>query len=1161
MKSKLICLITSCLVISALKSYGQKLTTQGKEFYVSFFRNAGGPSADETQIFLTSSVNTSGTIKNPNTTYSQSFTIAAGTVTKIVVPYDEVCNIASGVISNRGLIITAADTIAAYAFSSEFYTSDATAILPKAALGTDYLAASYVTSGIYTYYPSCFLIEATEDNTKIEITPSFTTDKNELPGVPFIIFLNKGQTYMVNSSNSIDSSDISGSRIRVLNGCKPVAVFSGAQITDVPKGFDAADLLVEQMFPVNTFGKKFITANLKGRNVYRVRVFAAYDNTDIFIDGVLASKINTTKYYEFESRNQPKYITTSNPVQVMMYGTGINYDSKMGPPNEGDPTMITVPPIEQQLTQSVFLSPSSGAIKDHKVTIVCKTIDVSTMFLDGANVSGTFAVVPGNPLYSYASFDIAQGQHSVSNVKGFIAYAYGFGLYQGYGYCIGSSVEKIDTYFTCNNISSIGIPTVDVCRGINTFNIITSGKNSAYSWDFGDGSPLVNTNGSVLKQDHNFNKDGLYLVTLTTVGDVSGDSCSQNTTTISQMYVNVTSTLVPSLTVTASPTSNICKGTVVNFIATPVNEGTTPVYQWKLNGIVVGSNSPTYTNGTLNDNDSISCTVISSLNCAVSTPVGSYVKVKVLPQVAAAITITTPNTTVCGGPITFNSSITQGSQLPHYQWKVNNFNAGADTPVFSYTPNNGDVVSCMLTISNGCGGLNTVESNYVAIKVLNNGSSTAAVSITASQTVICANNNIDFFATPVNGGTTPSYQWKINGVNAGTNSPAFSSATLKDNDVVTCTLTSNEVCIINPVVTSNNIVVKVSPRLTPSLSISSAKTSICNGESLSFTASPVNGGTTPAYQWNLNGINIASSSSYTSSTLKNGDVISCMLTSSEACVTTSVASSNTIKVTVIDIITPQIDITVSQNPVCKNETVTFTASTINEGNSPVYNWMLNNVPVTGNNQITFTTNTLSDGDKIKCNLVSSIACSTPATSQEIAMKINPLPTINFNPSKVIIPFGTTFQLNPVVTGNISEYKWTPPQTLNSTVIDKPVTNTLENMIFELTVTTTDDCKASAVMEVDVFRDLIMPTAFTPNNDGKNDKFRIPPSLKTMTIHYFRVFNKWGNMVFETNDIRQGWDGQYNGRLQDGGVYVWMIEYFDPIAQQYKLGKGTVVLIK
>ncbi|MGZ4076384.1 MAG: T9SS type A sorting domain-containing protein, partial [Bacteroidia bacterium] len=176
-----------------------------------------------------------------------------------------------------------------------------------------------------------------------------------------------------------------------------------------------------------------------------------------------------------------------------------------------------------------------------------------------------------------------------------------------------------------------------------------------------------------------------------------------------------------------------------------------------------------------------------------------------------------------------------------------------------------------------------------------------SVSVSASpSSTICAGTNVTFTATPTNGGTTPAYQWKINGVNVGTNSTTYSNSSLSNGDLVTCVLTSNATCATGNPATSNTVTMTVNPNLPVSVSIAASSGSpICSGTNVTFTATPTNGGTTPAYQWQLNGTNVGiNSSTYSNATLSTGDIISCVLTSNASCVISSTATSNTISFTV-----------------------------------------------------------------------------------------------------------------------------------------------------------------------------------------------------------------------------------------------------------------------
>ncbi len=160
-----------------------------------------------------------------------------------------------------------------------------------------------------------------------------------------------------------------------------------------------------------------------------------------------------------------------------------------------------------------------------------------------------------------------------------------------------------------------------------------------------------------------------------------------------------------------------------------------------------------------------------------------------------------------------------------------------------------------------------------SLPVTINASVSPSISITASPAgSICAGTSVTFTASITNGGSSPSYQWKINGTNVvGANSPTYTNAALANGAIITCVLTSNATCASPTTATSNGITMTVNPNVTPSITIAASPTgTICSGTSVTFTATPTNGGTTPFYQWKKNGLNVGTNSfTYTDNSLAN----------------------------------------------------------------------------------------------------------------------------------------------------------------------------------------------------------------------------------------------------------------------------------------------------
>ena len=270
------------------------------------------------------------------------------------------------------------------------------------------------------------------------------------------------------------------------------------------------------------------------------------------------------------------------------------------------------------------------------------------------------------------------------------------------------------------------------------------------------------------------------------------------------------------------------------------------------------------------------------------------------------------------------------------------------------------------------------------------------LAIAASATTICSGTSVTFTPTPTNGGTTPSYQWKKNGVNIATGS-SYTTLSLATGDIITCVITSNAYYLTATTATSNSITITVNANVTPSVSINTSTTTICSGTATTFNATPSNGGTTPAYQWKKNGTNIGvNSSAYTDNALANNDAITCVMTSNATCATASTSTSNSVTMTVNTTVTPAVSINTNATTICAGTSVAFNATATNGGTTPTYQWKKNAINV-GINSSTYSDNALANNDVISCTMTSNATCKTTssATSNLLSITTN-CPTVTIN---------------------------------------------------------------------------------------------------------------------------------------------------------------------
>ena len=309
-----------------------------------------------------------------------------------------------------------------------------------------------------------------------------------------------------------------------------------------------------------------------------------------------------------------------------------------------------------------------------------------------------------------------------------------------------------------------------------------------------------------------------------------------------------------------------------------------------------------------------------------------------------------------------------------------------------------------------------------------------AVSITTSSTSICQGTSATFIATPLHGGTAPSYQWQVNGVNVGTSQSTFTTSTLANNDQVKVILTSNAGCANPAAATSNIVTMTITPSVTPSVTITSVPANtFCPNETVTFTATAVNGGPITYYRWISGTINFGVvvqngiSNTYSTNYAPYLDGILVEITSTAVCATQQNAVSNSIALTQGTASTPFVSIVASKNNICPGENVTFTASPVNGGTTPSYQWKVNGVNV-GTNSNTYITSTLVNNDQVSVVMTTSLTCvtATTYTSSVIFMTVLPsiTPSISIN-GTVVVNAGNATNITSAINngGGNPGYQW------------------------------------------------------------------------------------------------------------------------------------------
>jgi gliding motility-associated-like protein len=192
--------------------------------------------------------------------------------------------------------------------------------------------------------------------------------------------------------------------------------------------------------------------------------------------------------------------------------------------------------------------------------------------------------------------------------------------------------------------------------------------------------------------------------------------------------------------------------------------------------------------------------------------------------------------------------------------------------------------------------------------------------------------------------------------------------------------------------------------------------------------------------------------------------------------------------------------------------------------------------------------------------INSEGCA--ADTQSINIVVNSLPTVDLGPNRTVL-MGEYVTLNANTTGNIAEYYWSPNDSLDCSDCDNVHFNAWGSNTYNVFVTDVNGCTADDNVSVKVLttceQDIFVPNSFSPNRDSHNDVLYVR-SHSFESIKVFRIFDRWGNLVFETNDIKQGWNGTYHNSMVDPGVFVYYLEGTCPNGGDVFL-KGNVTVLR
>ncbi len=321
---------------------------------------------------------------------------------------------------------------------------------------------------------------------------------------------------------------------------------------------------------------------------------------------------------------------------------------------------------------------------------------------------------------------------------------------------------------------------------------------------------------------------------------------------------------------------------------------------------------------------------------------------------------------------------------------------------------------------------------------------------------------------------------------------------------------------------------------------------ICENGSLLLNATGGN-----SYQWLLNQqpITGANSATYTATAAGNYAV---RFISAQGCSSTS---SNTINLQLLNKPTVQFTLTNA----CAGVSTSFNNTSVTSASGGI-NWLWDFGDGSSSNQFAPTHIYTSSGTyTVRLTATSPVCTGFNETSVVTYRVQSALPAIRYKDIDVLKDIPATITARAIGTS----YLWLPATGVNNNRIAAPsirVSTTTEYTVAitnDIGCTTVDTVLLKVIPGVDIY----VPQGFTPNNDGQND--RLYPILVGMRqLNYFRVFNRWGSMIFTTKEssAQSGWDGLYLGVKQPMGTYTWMAEAVD-LQGNVVRKTGTVLLLQ
>lgn len=517
--------------------HAQSENNLGTEFWCGFLENISSPG--NVQIHISGPEACKGMVSIPLKSYTQSFSIGANGSAVVNIPAAIAVPDPANAIQDRGIYIKSDHPVAATAFSQGAGSAGATALIPLSDIPK---APEYIINDVPVSkgFGNMAVIVAVQNGTQVEITPYRTLATGRPGGVPFTITLNRGASYPI---RALDSQALCGTRIRVVQSCKQIVVFQGANgmrwRRDDP-GCTSADHVYEQAVPVSHWQGNFYIPPQPAQSVQGSYVVSPWlDNTQINISASFPGLVTLNRGGTITASPgaSDRCISSGKPLSVLQLNRSGSCNGH--PQKLGDPYSLTLSSEEGAVKACWWFVPTLVSKYEHYVSVVISAGGLSTLKLDGTPLNQALFQNSSCGTRKIGLLQVQPGTHRLECDSPFLAYAQGLGDGEAYAFSLCRMAGK-------NRNLSMKLNTALICHPDTLLFMQAEGDSiRSVRWEISDGSSYTGNSAR-----HRFGGTGSYRVRM--IASVGG-LCP--TDTLERLVIVA---LAPSITL--GPDTLLCEG-------------------------------------------------------------------------------------------------------------------------------------------------------------------------------------------------------------------------------------------------------------------------------------------------------------------------------------------------------------------------------------------------------------------------------------------------------------------------------------------------------------------------------------------------------------------------------------------------------------------------